>query len=330
MAQRVSIPTQSGALEGVLALPAGDARSPAVVVVQEYWGITEQLQSVVDRWAAEGFLAIAPDLYHGKLAATAAEAGAMMDALDFGNAVGEIAAAAQYLRTHPRSTGQVAITGYCLGGALTFAAAVNVPGFAAAVPFYGLPGDLDWSKIDAPVQAHFAQHDTWATVAGAEQIKAAVTVPMELHVYDAQHAFCNDCRPEVYNPEAASLAWSRAVAFVRAHTTATPTTKPKQTRTTVKAATPGKTVARPKAKTAPEAKSARPATKAKPKTTRKATARLGAKTSAKRGAKTSAKRGAKTSAKLSAKRGTKTSPKARSKTKPAAKAKPQARKAGKR
>ena len=108
--------------------------------------------------------------------------------------------------------------GYCMGGALTLATAVNVRGLAAVAPYYGLPGDLDWTKIDAPVQAHFAKHDDWATIAGAEKIKAAVRVPMELHVYDAQHAFCNDKRPEVYNAECAALAWKRTVEFLRQHT----------------------------------------------------------------------------------------------------------------
>jgi carboxymethylenebutenolidase len=105
-----------------------------------------------------------------------------------------------------------------MGGALAFASAVNIRGLAAVVPFYGLPGDLDWSKIDAPVQAHFAKHDDWATVAGAQKIKDAVKVPMALHVYDAQHAFCNDRRPEVYNVEAARQAWGHAVSFLRTHT----------------------------------------------------------------------------------------------------------------
>ena len=212
-------PLVQGELTGAIALPAGEARGPGIVVIQEWWGINEQIQSIVQRWAAEGFVAIAPDLYHGKVAKNADEAGAMMKALDFPKAVGEIAATVEHLRSHPRCTGKVAVTGYCMGGALTFATAVNVRGIAAAVPFYGLPGDLDWAKVDAPVQAHFAKHDDWATVAGAEKIKSAVKVPMELHVYDAQHAFCNDKRPEVYNEECAQQSWSRAVAFVRSHTT---------------------------------------------------------------------------------------------------------------
>lgn len=218
MTQRVTIPTTTGELAGVLVTPAGDAKAPGVVVLQEWWGVNDQIQSIAQRWADAGFVAIVPDLYHGKVAKNADEAGAMMKALDFGKAVQEIGATLAFLKTHARCTGKVAVTGYCMGGALTLATAVNVRGLACAVPYYGLPGDLDWSKVDAPVQAHFATRDDWATVAGAEKVKAGVKVPMQLHVYEADHAFCNDKRPEVYSAEAASQAWERTVEFVRAHT----------------------------------------------------------------------------------------------------------------
>jgi carboxymethylenebutenolidase len=214
--QRVTFPSSAGEASGVLVTPSAGGQPPAVVVLQEWWGVNDQIQAVAARYADAGFVALVPDLYHGKLAKDADEAGAMMKALNFGQAVQEIAGAVDFLRG--RSSGKVAITGYCMGGALAFASAVNVRGLAAVVPFYGLPGDLDWSKIDAPVQAHFATHDDWATVAGAQKIKAAVKAPMELHVYDAQHAFANDRRPEVYNPAAAKQAWDRALAFIRSHT----------------------------------------------------------------------------------------------------------------
>jgi len=216
--QRVTFPSSAGEASGVLVTPATAAgtKPPGVVVLQEWWGVNEQIQTVAQRYADAGFVALVPDLYHGQVAKDAEEAGRMMKALDFGKAVQEIAGAVAFLRD--RSSGKVAVTGYCLGGALAFASAVNIRGLAAVVPFYGLPGDLDWSKIDAPVQAHFAQHDDWATVAGAQKIKDAVKVAMELHIYDAQHAFANDRRPEVYNVEAAKQAWNHAISFIRAHT----------------------------------------------------------------------------------------------------------------
>jgi len=202
----------------VLELPAGDGAHPGVVIVHEWWGVNEQMRVTAKRYAAEGMCALVVDLYRGTLAKDAAEAGALMKALDWPRAIGEIGAAVAALKVHPRCTGKVAVTGYCMGGALTFASAVNLRGLACTVPFYGLPGDLDWTQVDAPIQAHFATDDDWATVAGAQQIKDAVTVPMELHVYEAKHAFCNERRPEVYDAEAAATAWARAVAFIREHT----------------------------------------------------------------------------------------------------------------
>ncbi|MBL0215635.1 MAG: dienelactone hydrolase family protein [Myxococcales bacterium] len=218
MSERVTFPSSAGEASGVLLLPDGDARGAGVVLIHEWWGVNQQIQSLGQRWADAGFVTIVPDLYHGTVAANADEAGAMMKALDFGRAVQEIAGAVTFLKGHERSTAQVAITGYCMGGALSLASAVNIRGLAAVVAYYGWPGPLDWKAIDAPIQAHFAKHDEWATVAHAEAVKAAVTVPMELYVYDAQHAFCNDRRPEVYDEVAANQAWERTLTFIRART----------------------------------------------------------------------------------------------------------------
>ncbi len=210
----MKFPSTAGEASGIFITPGGTP--PGVVLLQEYWGLNEQIQITAKRYAEEGFAVIVPDLYHGKLAKDATEAAALMKALDFGKAVQEIAGAIEFLRS--KGSPKVAVTGYCMGGALTLATAVNVRGIAAVVPFYGWPGELDWTKIDAPIQAHFAEHDEWAKVSLAKQLKDAVKVPMELHVYDAQHAFCNEKRPEVYNADAAKQSWNRAVAFIRAHT----------------------------------------------------------------------------------------------------------------
>ncbi|HLL22890.1 MAG TPA: dienelactone hydrolase family protein [Kofleriaceae bacterium] len=209
----------TNAFEGHIELPVGSDPAPGVVLLQEWWGVNDQLKAIAKDWAAEGFLVAVPDLYHGRVIpiGESEAASAAMKALDFPAAVAQIAEAVAMLQADPRCSGSIAVTGYCMGGALAFATAVEVRGLASVVPFYGLPGELDWSKVDAPIQAHFAQHDNWATVIGAQKIKDAVTVPMELHVYDAQHAFCNDQRPEVYNADAARQSWGRAVAFVRAH-----------------------------------------------------------------------------------------------------------------
>ena len=222
MTERVTFKSKAGdEASGALALPAGAGKAPALVVVQEYWGVNDHVKSLVTRFAAEGFVALAPDVYRGAIAKTAEEAGRLMKGLDWGRAMGDVAGAVEYLRAHPRSNGKVAITGFCMGGAITLLAATSIPGLAAAVPFYGVPPGADWSKVSCPVQAHFAATDEWAKPSIALDIQKTVQErggSFELNVYDAKHAFMNDTRPEVYSPEDAKLAWSRAVAFLKQHT----------------------------------------------------------------------------------------------------------------
>jgi carboxymethylenebutenolidase len=220
MTNRVTFPVAGGEASGVLFTPEQTGRRPAVVIIHEFWGVNEQIQSIAKRWAAEGFVALVPDLYHGAVAKDADEANAMMQKLDFPKALQEITGAVAFAKAHARSTGKVSLTGYCMGGALTFAATTMIPGLAAAVPFYGLPPSGDWSRVDAPIQAHFASEDDWATVDGAKAIQDQLHKykrEMELHVYAAKHAFCNDKRPEVYDAKACDQAWQRTVAFVRDH-----------------------------------------------------------------------------------------------------------------
>jgi carboxymethylenebutenolidase len=209
------------AIEGALALPAGGGKAPAVVVLQEWWGVNEQIQTMAARLAAEGFVALVPDLYRGKVAKDAAEAGAMMNGLDWGRAMDDIAGAVEHLRAHPRATGKVAVIGFCMGGALAFATAAQVEGLAAVVPFYGIPSPQNWGHVTAPIQAHFSHNDGWAKPDLAREIQQTLQrdgKSMELHIYEAEHAFMNDRRPEVYDPAAAKLAWDRAIAFLRTHT----------------------------------------------------------------------------------------------------------------
>jgi carboxymethylenebutenolidase len=203
---------------GHLAEPTG-APLGNVVVVQEWWGLTEQICTTCDRLAADGFRALAPDLYDGAIAKSGDEASAKMAALDFGKAVSEyVGGATEHLR---KSGGKVAVLGFCMGGAITLLSAARVPGLSAAVCFYGIPPAeaLDPSTIRIPLLAHFAEKDDWCTpdrVDALEQKLKAGAVPFELHRYDAQHAFFNEKRPEVHDPAAAKLAWDRSVAFLRA------------------------------------------------------------------------------------------------------------------
>lgn len=217
--------TASGGAQasGEFVLPAGDGKAPGVVLIQEWWGVNDHVRSLLDRLAAEGFVALAPDLYHGQVTRDPEEAGRLMVALDKAQALAEIAGAVSYLAGHPRGNGKVGVMGFCMGGALTFASAATIPELRAAVPFYGIPSPApSWADVRAPIMAHFASRDGWAKASDAEALQRQLQglgKSMELHVYDADHAFVNDTRPEVYAPEAAKLAWERSVAFLRRNLT---------------------------------------------------------------------------------------------------------------
>jgi carboxymethylenebutenolidase len=220
---KVEFETKTGKkASGELAVPAGSGKAPSVVLIQEWWGVNDHIRSLLGRLAADGFLALAPDLYHGKVTKDAEEAGKLMTALDRGQALEEIEGAAQYLLAHPRAGGRVGVIGFCMGGSLSFRSVEAISDFACAVPFYGAPppDQYNVSKVRAPILAHFASRDGWAKPEIAEQIRKNLTArggTMELHVYDADHAFVNDTRPDVYSPENAKLAWERSTKFLHTH-----------------------------------------------------------------------------------------------------------------
>jgi carboxymethylenebutenolidase len=125
-----------------------------------------------------------------------------------------------FLKADARGNGKVGVIGFCMGGAMAFAAACHVPGLAAVVPFYGVPPaeKVDYAKVSAPILAHFAKNDPWATVEKGEAIKKQIDAQgksMTLEIYDAGHAFVNDTRPEAYDEKSAKLAWQRSVAFLK-------------------------------------------------------------------------------------------------------------------
>lgn len=220
---RVQFETRTGKqASGELAVPAGTGKAPAVVIIQEWWGVNDHIRSLLDRLAGDGFLALAPDLYHGKVTRDAGEAGALMQALDHALALEEIEAAGQHLLRHERAGGRVGVMGFCMGGMLTFRAAESISDFSCAVAFYGAPppDQYNVSKVRAPILAHFATRDAWAKPEVAEQIQKNLTArggTMTLHLYDADHAFVNDTRPEVHSPENAALAWDRTLKFLHTH-----------------------------------------------------------------------------------------------------------------
>lgn len=219
MPTRVRYQSPSGRnVEGELATPSGGERSPALILVQEWWGVNDNIRAYAERYAAEGFLTLAVDLYDGAVTTDRHEAAHRMNELDWPRALDHIAGAVAYLASHPRSTGKVGITGFCMGGALTLSAASHVTGLAAAVPFYGVPSDFDAAGVAAPVLMHFAARDTWATPEAGRKVVAALqalgkSASLELH--EADHAFMNMARPEVYDRACADRAWASTIAFLR-------------------------------------------------------------------------------------------------------------------
>jgi carboxymethylenebutenolidase len=223
MGTTISFPRMDrGTAQGHLA-EAKDAKSPGVVVIQEWWGVQGQIKAVCDRLAGEGFHALAPDLYGGKVVPyhDSAAANAAMNALDFKAATDQaVRGAAVFLRS--RGAPKVGIIGFCMGGAVAVIAAVHVPEVDAAVSFYGLPPESVAAPKDirVPFQGHFAAQDEWVTPAAADELEKKLRAAgkvAEIYRYPGQHAFMNSERGSVYDPAAAKVAWDRCVAFLRRH-----------------------------------------------------------------------------------------------------------------
>jgi carboxymethylenebutenolidase len=197
---------------------SASASAPALVLIQEWWGLNQQMKGLADRMAAQGFRTLVPDLYRGKLATDADEANHMMDALNFMDAAQQdIQGAVNFLKELSK---EVAVAGFCMGGALTLISAVKVSGLAAGVCFYGIPPAeaADLSQIKLPLSLHFGTQDEWCSPAAVRDLEVRLKaggVDYELFSYQADHAFMNEQRPEVYSAENASLAFERATAFLK-------------------------------------------------------------------------------------------------------------------
>ena len=203
---------------GYLATPKAGASAPGFVCIQEWWGLNPQIRKTADRLAEAGYRALVPDLYRGKVAKSGDEASHMMSGLSFPDAAEQdIRGAVQYLK---QSSKKVTVGGFCMGGALTILAAARVPEMDAGACFYGIP-DLpaaELQKIKTPLTCHFANQDGWITPAKVNALEAALKqsgAKFEVFRYDAQHAFMNEARPEVYDAANAKLAWDHALAFLK-------------------------------------------------------------------------------------------------------------------
>jgi carboxymethylenebutenolidase len=205
------------ACKGYLA-EAGKGK-PGIVVIQEWWGLNDQIKGVADRFAAAGYNALAPDLYKGRVTQKPDEANHLMTGLDFvGASDHDIAGAVAHLAA---LGGKVAVMGFCLGGALTIAACARVPGIACGVPYYGVPpvALADPAKIKVPIQGHFANTDDWCTPQLVNDFEKAMTLAgnkPEIFRYDAAHAFAN-ASSAAYDGTAATKAWERTMAFLGNH-----------------------------------------------------------------------------------------------------------------
>jgi carboxymethylenebutenolidase len=221
--QNVTFPSGDDVAHGYLALP--DAGSgPGVVVIQEWWGLTSHVASVADRLAAEGFVALAPDLYGGTTTHDPREAQRLMRELPVDRATRDLAGAVDHLLEHEAVTSAtVGAVGFCMGGGFVLTLAAQQGGrVGAAVPFYGMVGeDVDLSGVRARVQGHFGERDGLIPLEAVQRLGSRLRkeagAEAELHVYPAGHAFLNDENPSSYDEDSARLAWQRTVAFLAEH-----------------------------------------------------------------------------------------------------------------
>ena len=224
----VEFPANGTTAGGYLAVPDG-GRGPGVVVLQEWWGLVPQIKGVCDRLASEGFVALAPDLYHGEMAEHTERdrAGELMTSLPPDRAARDMSAAIDHLLSLDATTGEaVGVTGFCMGGMLALLIAVREGArVAAAAPFYGAPlgdGAPDWSGLTAAVEGHLAENDDFfppeaINALGVELREAGRNVVF--HVYEGTgHGFANEENPlGTWDEAAAATAWARTLAFLGAH-----------------------------------------------------------------------------------------------------------------
>ena len=221
MGQRVEFPSNGHTCQGYFAAPESGS-GPAIVVIQEWWGLVPHIEDLVNRFASAGFVAVAPDLYHGKTAKSPDDAGKMLMELDVARAQKEIAGAGAFLLSRSECSSKTyGVAGFCMGGALAQYAATTDANCGAAVSFYGgfKKVTLDWNDLHGPLLLIYGENDQSVPPEEGRKREQAITdagKEAELVIYPgATHAFFNDTRPEVYNAEAAKDAWNRTLGWFR-------------------------------------------------------------------------------------------------------------------
>lgn len=222
MGEIIEFASNGGTASGYLAAPEGGEGLP-LVVIQEWWGLVPHITDVCERFAAEGFFALAPDLYHGRSTTEPDEAGKLMMALNMARAAKDIAGAVNEVADRAEHD-RVGITGFCMGGGLALVAATQHPDrIKACVPWYGLipwpDAQPHWERLDAHVLGHYAENDGFFTPAAANELADKLRglgkeVEMVIHP-GVDHAFFNDTRPEVYDAAESLAAWQQTVGFLR-------------------------------------------------------------------------------------------------------------------
>ncbi|CAN5602750.1 dienelactone hydrolase family protein [soil metagenome] len=222
--EMIRFEANGGTAPGYLVTPEPGRGGPGLVLLQEWWGLVDHIKDVADRFAGAGFVVLAPDLYDGQQTKSPDQAAKMFMALRIGEAAKDIRGAARHLIARADVTPKnVGVVGFCMGGQLALYAAQEYPEeFGAAVDFYGVHPNvpIDPAKVRVPVQLHFGKRDTNVPEAKARELVERLSEgssPVDAHFYDADHAFFNDTRPEVYDSAAADDAWTRTVAFFIKH-----------------------------------------------------------------------------------------------------------------
>jgi carboxymethylenebutenolidase len=217
--EALDLNTSRGATSAHVARPENETAA-AVVLIQEWWGINDHIRDIAGRYAKEGYLCVAPDLFRGKLAKNTEEASKLMQGLAIEDGLETIQAAiAETKRTY--NAKKIGITGYCMGGTFALRAACEINELSAAAPFYGdIPEEDVLKKLSVPTLFIAGKRDAWINPEKVSQLIEAArkyNLPVEVVTYDADHAFFNDTRPEVYDPEAAADAWRRVLDLFRKH-----------------------------------------------------------------------------------------------------------------
>ncbi len=219
----VNFSSNGGTGSGYLAIP-DKGTGPGVLVIQEWWGLVDHIKDVCDRFANEGYVALAPDLYHGKTTRSPDEAGKLMMAMQIDEAEKDLRGAIKFLINHEASTAdKVGTVGFCMGGALSLYAATKNPQVGACVVFYGGHPNVkpDLANLQAPMLGIYAERDGSVTPESVRELERqlkALGKSVEVNIYPGvDHAFFNDQRADVYNAKAAADAWRRTIEFFAKH-----------------------------------------------------------------------------------------------------------------